>query len=128
MTHEHIGNIDDVSFYENGLVVIGCEGCNVTATVQIEDNDWNEEINHERLDNEPCETELTLDVIRGNEDLLANLQSVIAQVPEDAPTNAKTEYDHWLSQRDYEDRVTLMIYTGSVWRVNWSEIVEVIKL
>lgn len=46
MTHEHIGNIDDVSFYENGLVVIGCEGCNVTATVQIEDNDWNEEINH----------------------------------------------------------------------------------
>ena len=76
----------------------------------------------------PNETELTLDVIKGNEDLLANIQSVIAQVPELAVSNAKIEYDHWLSQQDYEDRVTLMIYTGSVWRVNWSEIVEVIKL
>ena len=76
----------------------------------------------------PNETELTLDVIKGNEDLLANIQSVIAQVPVLAVSNAKIEYDHWLSQQDYEDRVTLMIYTGSVWRVNWSKIVEVIKL
>ena len=76
----------------------------------------------------PNDTELTIDVIKGNEDLLANIQSVIAQVPELAASNAKTEYDLWLSQQDYEDRVTLMIYTGSAWRVNWSEIVEVIKL
>ena len=42
MEHEHTGSRDDVSFYENGLVVVGCEGCNVTATVQIEDDDWND--------------------------------------------------------------------------------------
>ena len=42
LEHEHTGSRDDVSFYENGLVVVGCEGCNVTATVQIEDDDWND--------------------------------------------------------------------------------------
>jgi len=42
MPHKHIGNIDDVSVYMNGLLCITCEYCHAVATVQIKDSDWNE--------------------------------------------------------------------------------------